>query len=44
MQVPDQVDAFFHPKNASEKNAKNITPESIGQFKKRTSSRATDVV
>ena len=40
-QVPDQFDAFFIRKNASEKNVKNITP-SIGQPEKRTSSRATD--
>ena len=43
-QLPDQFDAFFNPKNASEKDAKNITPPSIGQLEKRTSSRATDVV
>ena len=43
VQVPDQVDAFFNPKNASEKDAKNITPPSIGQLEKRTSFRATDV-
>ena len=44
--VPDQFDAFlfFNPKNASEKNAKNTTPPSIGQLEKRTSSRVTDVV
>ena len=42
--VPDQFDAFFNPKNASEKNAKIVTPPSIGQVEKRTSSRATDVV
>ena len=41
-QMPDQLDAFFNPKNASEKEPKNITP-SIGQLEKRTSSRATDV-
>ena len=41
---PDQFDAFFNPKNASEKNAKTITPPSIGQLEKRTNSRATDVV
>jgi len=41
--VSDQFDAFFNPKNASEKNAKNITP-STGQLEKRASSRATDVV
>ena len=44
VQVPDQFDAFFNPKNASEKNAKTITPPSIGQFEKHTSSRATDIV
>ena len=44
MQVPNQIDSFFNPKNASEKNAKNVTPPSIGQLKKRTSSRATDIV
>ena len=38
------ADANFNPKNASEKNAKNITPPSIGQLKKRTSFSATDVV
>ena len=43
VQVPDQFDAF-HPKNASEKNAKNITPPSIGQLENRSSFRATDVV
>ena len=32
--MPDQFDAFFNPKNASEKNAKNITPPSIGQLEK----------
>ena len=32
MQVPDQFDAFFNPKTASEKNAKIITPPSIGQI------------
>ena len=37
------LDAFFNLKNASEKDAKNITP-SIGQLEKRTSSLATDVV
>ena len=42
--VPDQFDAFFNPKNASEEDAKNNTPPSIGQLEKRTSSRATDVV
>ena len=44
VQVPDQFDAFFNPKNASETNAKNITPPSIGQLEQRTSSLATDVV
>ena len=45
VRVPHQFDAFFDPKNASEKNAKNITPpSSIGQLEKRTSSRAIDVV
>ena len=39
-----QFDEFSNPKNASEKNAKNITPPSIGQLEKRTSSHATDVV
>ena len=43
-QMPDQFDVFFDPKNASEKNAQNITLPSIGQLQKRTSSRATDVV
>ena len=43
-QMPDQFDAFFDPKNASEKNAQKITPPSIGQLQKRTSSRVTDVV
>ena len=42
--LPDQSDAFFNPKNVSETNAINITPPSIGQLEKRTSSRATDVV
>ena len=42
--VPDQFDAFFNPKNASQKDAKNITPPSTGQVEKRTSSRATDAV
>ena len=41
--MPDQFDAFFNPKNSSEKDAKSITP-SIGQLEKRTSSRATDDV
>ena len=40
VQVPDQFDAFFNPKNASENSAKNITP-SVGQLEKRTSFRAT---
>ena len=40
VQVPDQFDAFFNPKNASEKNAKNTTLPSISQLEKRTSSRA----
>ena len=31
-------------KNTPEKNAKSITPPSIGQLEKHTSSRATDVV
>ena len=44
VQVPHQFDAFFNPNNASEKSAKNITPPSIGQLEKRTSSLATDVV
>ena len=43
-QVPDQLDALFNPKNASEKNAKTITPPSIGQLENRASTRATDVV
>ena len=42
--MPDQLDAFFNPKNASEKDAQNITPPSIGELEKRTSFRATDVV
>ena len=42
VQVPDQFDALF--KNASEKNAENITPPSIGQLQKRTSSRDIDAV
>ena len=42
--LPDQFDAFFNPKNVSETNAINITPPSIGQLEKRTSSRATDAV
>ena len=43
-QAPDQFDAFSNSKNASENNAKNVTPPSIDQPEKRTSSRATDVV
>ena len=31
VQVPDQFDALFNPKNASEKNIKNITRPSIGK-------------
>ena len=42
--LPDQFDAFFNPKNASETNAKTITPPSIGQLEKRTSFRATDAL
>ena len=42
--VPDHLDAFFNPRNASEKDAKNITPPSIGQIENRTSSPATDFV
>ena len=42
--VPDQFGALFNTKNASERDAKNITPPSIGQVEKRTSSRATDFV
>ena len=34
MQVPDQFDVFFNPKNASENNYKNITPPSISQTSK----------
>ena len=33
--MPNQFDAFFNPKNASEKIAKKITPPSIGQLEKR---------
>ena len=42
--VPDQLDAFFNPKNAAKMNPKSITWPSIGQLEKRKSSRATDVV
>ena len=44
VQVSNQFDAIFNPKNASEKDAKKITPPSIGQLEQRASSRATDVV
>ena len=40
--LPDQFDAF-NPKNVSETNAM-ITPPSISQLEKRTSSNATDAV
>ena len=43
-QGPDQLDASFNPKNATQKKAKIITPPSIGQLEKRASTRATDVV
>ena len=42
--LPDQFDTFFNPKNAAETNAIKITPPSIGQLEKHTSSRATDAI
>ena len=42
VRLPDYFDTFFNPKNVSETNAINITPPSISQLEKRTSSRATD--
>ena len=44
VQLPDQLDAFFDPKNVSETNAIRVTPSSFGQLEKRKSSHATDVV
>ena len=44
VQVPDKFDAFFKPKNSSEKDVKDTTPPLIGQLEKPASSRATDVV
>ena len=41
--VPEQFYAF-NPKNASQRDAKDITPLPISQLEKRTSSRATDIV
>ena len=42
--LPNKFHAFFNPKNASETNTIKFTPPSVGQFEKRTSSRATDVL
>lgn len=39
--LPNHLNAFFNPKNASETNAINITPPSTGQLEKLLSSRAT---
>ena len=42
--LPAQFDTFLSPKNVSETNVTNITPISIRQLEKRTSSYATDAV
>ena len=42
--MPDQLNIFFNPRKAPEKNADNNTPPPIGQVEKRTTPRATDIV
>ena len=45
LQVSDQFNVFFKPKNASQNNVKNTDPPSMGQIENvRTSSHATDFV